>query len=44
MEHSIHNAIRRTSGIHAEGRGRDVSVFSYFLLLAILLLVLGLIA
>jgi hypothetical protein len=44
MEHSIHSAIRRTSGIHAEGRGPAVSLLSYFLLLDILLLVLGLIA
>jgi hypothetical protein len=44
MRSSIHSAIRRTSGIHAEGRGRAVSLFSYFLILAILLLVLGLIA
>jgi hypothetical protein len=44
MEHSIHIAIRRTFGIHAEGRGSAVSLLSYFLLLDILLLVLGLIA
>jgi hypothetical protein len=44
MGHCIHSAIRRTSGLHAEGRGSVVSLLSYFLLLDILLLVLGLIA
>jgi hypothetical protein len=44
MGSSIHIAIRQTSGTNAEGRGRAISLLSFFLFLATPLLLLGLIA